>query len=88
MLDLPADDRRPPAAREEHATPLEVVPEQEWRRRERANVLAALQQADYRVSGRGGAAERLGVNARTLTSRVKALGLNRRHSRIDDPRTP
>ncbi len=56
----------------------EVIAEVEWRRRERANVLAALRQAQFRVSGRGGAAERLGVNPRTLASRLKALGLDRR----------
>ena len=59
----------------------EVVPESEWRRRERANVLAALRQAAFRVSGRGGAAELLGVNPRTLASRLKALGLDRRRVR-------
>ncbi len=53
----------------------EIVPELEWRRRERANVLAALRQSAFRVSGRGGAAELLGVNPRTLASRLKALGL-------------
>jgi transcriptional regulator with GAF, ATPase, and Fis domain len=58
-----------------------VVPELEWHRRERANVLAALQQSAFRVSGRGGAAELLGVNPRTLTSRLKALGLHGRRVR-------
>jgi transcriptional regulator with GAF, ATPase, and Fis domain len=55
-----------------------VVPEQEWRRRERANVLAALRQSGSRVSGPGGAAELLGINPRTLASRLKALGLGNR----------
>jgi transcriptional regulator with GAF, ATPase, and Fis domain len=64
----------------------EVVPEVEWRRRERANVLAALRHAEFRVSGRGGAAELLGVNPRTLASRLKALGLDRRRVRYEgDP---
>ncbi len=76
-LELPAGARRALAPRESPPAAQEIVPEQEWRRRERANVLAALRQADYRVSGSGGAAELLGVNPRTLASRVKALGLDR-----------
>ena len=33
-----------------------------WRERERANVLAALREAKNRISGKGGAAELLGIN--------------------------
>jgi transcriptional regulator with GAF, ATPase, and Fis domain len=62
----------------------DVVPEVEWRRRERANVLAALRQSAFRVSGRGGAAALLGVNPRTLASRLKALGLDGRRVRDED----
>jgi transcriptional regulator with GAF, ATPase, and Fis domain len=71
-----ARPRQVPRAPE--GTTQEVVREDEWRRRERDNVLAALRQADFRVSGAGGAAELLGVNPRTLASRLKALGLDRR----------
>jgi hypothetical protein len=46
--------------------------------------LAALRQAAFRVSGRGGAADLLGVNPRTLASRLKALGLDGR--RLKDER--
>jgi hypothetical protein len=56
----------------------EVIPETEWRRREKENVLAAMKQANYRISGKGGAAELLGVNPATLTSRLKALGIEKR----------
>ncbi len=76
-LDVP-QGRLAPAATAPASSPTEVVPEAEWRRRERANVLAALRHAQFRVSGRGGAAELLGVNPRTLASRLKALGLDRR----------
>ncbi|MBI3209716.1 MAG: sigma-54-dependent Fis family transcriptional regulator, partial [Candidatus Solibacter usitatus] len=55
-----------------------VIPEKEWRNRERANVLAALRQAGFRVSGSGGAAALLGINPGTLASRLKALGIHRR----------
>jgi DNA-binding NtrC family response regulator len=55
-----------------------IIPEKEWRERERANVLSALRQANFRISGKGGAAELLGINAGTLTSRLKALGIDKR----------
>lgn len=59
----------------------DVIPEAEWRRRERANVLAALERSGYRVSGEGGAAELLGVNPATLASRLKSLGIQKREFR-------
>ena len=55
-----------------------VIPENEWRKRERANVVAALRQAHYKISGKGGAADLLGINPGTLASRLKALGIDRR----------
>jgi transcriptional regulator with GAF, ATPase, and Fis domain len=54
-----------------------VVPEAEVRRRERENVLGALEQAHWKVYGPGGAAELLGVKATTLASRMRALGIKR-----------
>ena len=60
-----------------------VIPETEWRNRERANVLAALRQAKFRVSGRGGAAELLGINPATLASRIKALGISKRDAQAN-----
>jgi transcriptional regulator with GAF, ATPase, and Fis domain len=59
------------------ATSAEVIPEQEWRNRERDNVLAALRQANGRISGKGGAADLLGINAATLTSRIKSIGIDK-----------
>jgi transcriptional regulator of acetoin/glycerol metabolism len=44
---------------------------------ERRSIEAALEEAGGKVSGPGGAAERLGVPASTLSSRMKALGLRR-----------
>ena len=52
-----------------------VIPDAEWRRRERENVRAALQLAKGRIYGRDGAADVLGVKPTTLISRLKALGL-------------
>jgi transcriptional regulator with GAF, ATPase, and Fis domain len=58
----------------------EVIPDGEWRERERANLLTALREANYRVSGKGGAAELPGINPGTLASRLRALGISRPRS--------
>jgi len=50
-----------------------VFTEREWRDRERANVMRALERTDGRIYGRGGAAELLGLNPTTLASRLRAL---------------
>ena len=55
----------------------DVIPETDWRRRERENVLLALRQTDFKISGKGGAAELLGINPGTLSSRMKVLGIDR-----------
>ena len=52
-----------------------VIPDLEWRRRERENVRTALQLAQGRIYGPDGAADRLGVKPTTLISRLDALGL-------------
>jgi transcriptional regulator with GAF, ATPase, and Fis domain len=43
---------------------------------ERENILAALEAANNRIYGAGGAAEILGIKPTTLTSRIKALGIS------------
>jgi len=75
------------------AAPLAVEPEAdiiqdaEWRRRERANVLAALKKSGFRVSGEGGAAQLLGVNPATLTSRLRALGIHKPNNHASGKRS-
>src|SRR5262245_15168868 len=49
--------------------------EEEVRESERANILAALNKTRWKVYGRGGAAELLGIKAGTLAARIKKLGL-------------
>ncbi len=44
---------------------------------ERENTRRALERAEWRISGDGGAAELLGLRASTLTSQIKALGIVR-----------
>jgi transcriptional regulator with GAF, ATPase, and Fis domain len=50
-----------------------ILTDREWRERERANLMKALQRADGRIYGQGGAAELLGINPTTLASRLRAL---------------
>ena len=55
--------------------PSDVIPDNEWRRREHANLRNALKHAEGRIYGPNGAAELLGLKPTTLISRLKALGL-------------
>lgn len=55
----------------------EILTVVEMQKRERDNIERALEQADWRVSGRNGAAALLGMKASTLSSRIKALGIRR-----------
>jgi transcriptional regulator with GAF, ATPase, and Fis domain len=52
-----------------------ILTEAELKRRERESILAALKQANGKISGPRGAAELLGMKPTTLASRIKALGL-------------
>jgi len=54
-----------------------VVPDAAMKQRDRANILAALDQTSWRVHGPGGAAELLGMRPTTLASRIKRMGLER-----------
>jgi transcriptional regulator with GAF, ATPase, and Fis domain len=46
-------------------------------RLERENIVAALEQARWKISGPGGAAELVGMNPNTLASRMRSLGIKR-----------
>ena len=81
-FDLPPDTspQSPPARKQskvETDQDVEVIPEDEMRRRERENLLNALRQSGWKIYGVGGAAELLGVNPTTLSSRIKKLGLTK-----------
>ena len=58
----------------------EFYTDAEWRERERENLHNALKRAGGKVSGAGGAAELLGVNANTLASRLRAFGISRNYT--------
>jgi formate hydrogenlyase transcriptional activator len=55
-----------------------IETEADRRQRERANIEAALAAAGGKVSGPGGAADRLGIKVTTLSSRMKAMGISGR----------
>ncbi|MCB9850518.1 MAG: sigma 54-interacting transcriptional regulator [Phycisphaerales bacterium] len=71
----PAEGRKTDTA----PTPLAqgVMPDSAMKRFERDNILAALNQTNWRVHGPGGAADLLGVRPTTLASRIKRMGLTR-----------
>ncbi len=59
--------RQPPAG---------IVAEAEWRELEKQNLITALRAAHGKLSGPGGAAEMLGTKPTTLSSRLRALGID------------
>lgn len=75
-LELPVVRSRKPVLPEPTLTTT-VATDTEMKRRDRENVLAALNLANWRVHGPGGAAEILGIRPTTLASRIKRLGLRR-----------
>jgi transcriptional regulator with GAF, ATPase, and Fis domain len=56
----------------------EVIPDDEMKRRERENLIAALESSGGRIYGPGGAAELLGLKPTTLSARIRKLGLKTR----------
>jgi len=54
-----------------------ILTEGEVRAFERDNITRALEACDWKVAGKNGAAERLGMHPSTLSSRMKALGIAR-----------
>jgi transcriptional regulator with GAF, ATPase, and Fis domain len=44
---------------------------------EREHILAVLESCNWKISGKGGAAEILDVNVNTLNSRIKKLGIEK-----------
>jgi DNA-binding NtrC family response regulator len=79
-FDLPASEPAlipPSAAREESETKPEFLTEAELQRRERENLLVILEKANWKIMGRDGAAELLGIKPTTLMTRMKKMGLRR-----------
>lgn len=55
----------------------DIISEPQWRDMERTNLLNALRRANWKISGRGGAAELLRVKPSTLESRMKAFAIEK-----------
>ena len=66
---------RPPSP----SAPLALLSRAALEKHQREAIVAALARSGGRVSGRGGAAELLGMNASTLFSRMRVLGLRNRN---------
>jgi transcriptional regulator with GAF, ATPase, and Fis domain len=69
----------PAIANDDNSRPT-IMRNQDLLRLERENIIAALEHARWKVSGSGSAAELLGLNANTLTSRMRSLGIRRSRS--------
>jgi PAS domain S-box-containing protein len=54
-----------------------ILTDEEMKQREQVNLLAALQQTQWKIFGLGGAAELLDMKPTTLISRIKKLGLKK-----------
>ena len=55
----------------------ELMTEAEMRDFQKANIVKALEQANWKVSGSGGAAELLGVRPTTLADRIRTFKIKR-----------
>jgi transcriptional regulator with GAF, ATPase, and Fis domain len=84
-------DRAIPDVEEKSTSPPEIFQQQsspcirttqELQDFERQNILLALKQTGWKVSGETGAAKLLGMNSSTLASRIKALGITRKSQDI------
>ncbi|HKA31569.1 MAG TPA: sigma 54-interacting transcriptional regulator [Candidatus Binatia bacterium] len=60
------------------STPARVRTAKELEQLERDNLIAALEASDWKIAGERGAAQLLGVKPTTLSSRMKALGIERK----------
>jgi len=61
----------------DHPAAQTVISARRWRELERENILNALRQSEWKVSGTDGAASLLGLRPSTLAYRMKALGIAR-----------
>ncbi|WP_321415788.1 sigma 54-interacting transcriptional regulator [uncultured Desulfobacter sp.] len=55
----------------------EVLPESEMKRRERQNIIAALEKSDWKIYGSRGAADLLGLKPTTLAARMKKMNIKK-----------
>jgi len=81
-FDLPIAAQTAPSPRlpspQENGHEPTILTEAELQRRERDNLVAALEKTNWKIKGPDGASELLGVKPTTLLSRMKKWGLERR----------
>jgi len=78
-LDLAMGESRPatPDSANSLSAKKRLYTDAEMREREKANLLQALHQANWRISGDGGAAELLGLKPSTLAYRMQGFGIEK-----------
>ncbi|MEW6131505.1 MAG: sigma 54-interacting transcriptional regulator [Acidobacteriota bacterium] len=67
----------PPDNSPEAAQAATFLTQAEWEAQERANLMAALETANWKIYGAGGAAQLLGMKPTTLASRLQSLGIKK-----------
>ena len=55
----------------------EILTERDMRELQKANIVKALKQSNWKVSGKGGAAELLGLRPTTLADRIRSFKISR-----------
>ncbi len=78
-LDLSMPNLAPPPADQPAADEADdaVLTEEQMREFTKRNIVAALERSNWRVSGRSGAAELLGVRPTTLADRIRSFGIEK-----------
>ncbi len=76
-FNLPASAFGEPSEPVPAMAPKAVVTDAEMKRRDRDNILAALERTGWQIQGAGGAAELLGLPPTTLASRIKRMALRK-----------
>ena len=71
---MPGDTSKAPAATCTMAQ-RGFIREEDWQRSYRDNIIAALDACGWRISGKRGAADLLGINVSTLRGRMKTLDI-------------
>jgi transcriptional regulator with GAF, ATPase, and Fis domain len=77
LLDIVSSEHLPPPSHTKLTTNTEFVSDVEFKRRELENIVAALEHANWKVFGAGGAAELLGIRPTTLVSRMKKMNIEK-----------
>jgi len=76
-LSMPDGTAPAPANRADASAPGRILTEAEIRDLTRQNLIRALEAAEWKVSGKGGAAELLGVRPTTLADRIRSMGIQK-----------